>query len=273
MTEPLLQSGSAVRTTPELKVVVKEPTEGAIGETLRETREGLRIGLAQAEQVTRIRRDYLEALERNEFGSLPGSVYVKGFLRNYGRFLGLDPEALVARYQALVGDQEKLVSTAPAIQPIRHPRPLTATLLVVIFMVILAAAFGYYLVNQLARYEASRRALAPGSPVASAPVLPAYDPGVSATPAPTPTPTAAPPRAPVEVEASIDDRVWLLVEVDDKEVLQGTFPAGTTWKWQGTSKIFIFTGNAPHLLVKVNGKDLGPMGTDSVVKKTFEKSS
>lgn len=272
MTEPLLQSGSAVRNTPELKVVVKEPTEGAIGDTLRETREALRIGLAQAEQATRIRRDYLEALERDEFGSLPGSTYVKGFLRNYGRFLGLDPEALVARYQAQVGDREKLVSTAPAIQPIRHPRPLTATLLVVIFMVILAAAFGYYLVNQLARYEASRRALAPPSPAASASILPAYEPSASAPPAATPTPTA-PPRAPVEVEASVDDRVWLLVEVDEREVLQGTFPAGTTWKWQGSSKIFIFTGNAPHLRVKVNGKDLGPLGTESVVRKTYDKSS
>jgi cytoskeletal protein RodZ len=260
-----------VRTTPELKVVTKEPTEGAIGETLRETRESLRIGLAQAEQATRIRRDYLQALERDDFAALPGSAYVKGFLRNYGRFLGLDPETLVGRYQALVGDREKRVSTAPAIQPIRHPRPLTATLLVVIFMVILASAFAYYLVNQLARYEATRRALAPPTPAASASILPAYEPSPSV--APTPAPTPAPPRASVEVEATTDDRVWLQVEVDDKEVANGTFPAGTTWKWQGSSKILIWTGNAPHLLVKVNGKDLGPLGTESVVKKTFEKSS
>ncbi len=260
-----------MRTTPELKVVAQEPTEGAIGETLREARESHRIGLAQAEQATRIRRDYLEALERDDFAALPGSAYVKGFLRNYGRFLGLDPEALVARYQALAGGHEKLVSTAPAIQPIRHPRPLTATLLVVIFMVILAGAFGYYLVNQLGRYEANRRALTSSSPAATASILPAYDPSPSV--APTPTATPAPPRAPVEVEARTDDRVWLQVEVDGREVLQGTFPAGSTWKWQGTSTILIWTGNAPHLLVKYNGRDLGPLGTESVVKKTFEKQT
>ncbi len=257
-------------TTPELKVVSRDTGEGSIGETLRGARESQRISLQQAEQVTRIRREFLQALERDDFATLPGSAYAKGFLRNYARFLGLDADALNARYQALAGPHERVVSTAPAIQPIRHPRPLTTSLLIVIFLLTLAGAFTYYLVNQLARYEATRRALASPPAAATAPVvLPPYEPSPSVSLAPSPTP--APPRAPVEVEARLDDRAWLLVEVDGKEALQGTFAAGTTWKWQGNRSIFVWTGNAPHLFVKVNGKDLGPLGTESVVRKTFEK--
>lgn len=37
-----------------------------------------------------IKREYLEALEKDEYDAIPGAVFVKGFLRNYGNFLELD---------------------------------------------------------------------------------------------------------------------------------------------------------------------------------------
>jgi cytoskeletal protein RodZ len=262
-----------VTSVPELKVLT--PNAGAsIGETLKDARETQRLSLQQAAQATRIKRDFLQALENDDFAALPGTTYTKGFLRNYGRFLNLDVEMLLNRYRETAGDQEQVVSTAPAIRPIRHPRPLTATMLILVFMMLLAGAFVYYLGNQLARYEATRRALAsPSAAQESAAVaLPAYEPTPSPLVAATPVPTPAPPLAPVEVIARVDAPVWLQVEVDGKPVQSGTVPAGTTFKWAGNSKVSIFTGNAKHLFITHNGRDLGPLSTtQDVVTKAFEK--
>jgi cytoskeletal protein RodZ len=240
---------------------------------LKDAREAQRLSLQQAAQATRIKRDYLQALENNDFAALPGTSYTKGFLRNYGRFLNLDVEMLLSRYRETAGNQEQLVSTAPAINPIRHPRPLTATMLILAFMLVLAGAFVYYLSNQLARYEATRRALAsPAAAQASPVTLPAYEPTPAPIVAATPTPSPYRQLAPVEVTARVDAPVWLQVEVDGKQVHSGTMPAGTTLAWAGNSKIVIFTGNAKHLFVNHNGRDIGPLSTtQDVVTKAFEK--
>ncbi len=68
-----------------------------IGATLREAREQQGISIAAAEQGTHIRSRFLEALENNQWDTLQGDVYVRGFLRNYASFLGLDPAPLLAQ--------------------------------------------------------------------------------------------------------------------------------------------------------------------------------
>ena len=57
------------------------------------------MDLARVERDTKIRERYLSALERGEYRELPGAVYTKGFLRNYGAYLGLDPEYLIDLYR------------------------------------------------------------------------------------------------------------------------------------------------------------------------------
>jgi cytoskeletal protein RodZ len=70
-----------------------------LGEVLRGAREAKGADLSRAERETKIRARYLSALERGEYRELPGPVYTKGFLRNYGLYLGLDPEYLVDLYR------------------------------------------------------------------------------------------------------------------------------------------------------------------------------
>jgi hypothetical protein len=70
-----------------------------LGEVLRTAREGKGVDLARVERDTKIRERYLSALERGEYRELPGAVYTKGFLRNYGSYLGLDPEYLIDLYR------------------------------------------------------------------------------------------------------------------------------------------------------------------------------
>jgi cytoskeletal protein RodZ len=64
----------------------------SLGQTLRAAREGKRWDLARAERETRIRARYLAALEAGDYADLPDPVYTRGFIRNYARWLGLDPE-------------------------------------------------------------------------------------------------------------------------------------------------------------------------------------
>jgi cytoskeletal protein RodZ len=70
-----------------------------LGEVLRAAREAREVDLPRVERDTKIRARYHSALERGEYRELPGPVYTKGFLRNYGLYLGLDPEYLVDLYR------------------------------------------------------------------------------------------------------------------------------------------------------------------------------
>ncbi len=89
-----------------------------LGEVLRAAREAKGVDLQRVERETKIRERYLSALERGEYRELPGSVYTKGFLRNYGAYLGLDPEYLI--------DLFRLETTSTADRPSAPtpPRPL-----------------------------------------------------------------------------------------------------------------------------------------------------
>ena len=67
----------------------------SLPERLLAARERKGVDLYRAERDTKIRSRYLAALEHGEYGELPGSVYTKGFLRNYALYLGLDPEDVI----------------------------------------------------------------------------------------------------------------------------------------------------------------------------------
>src|SRR5260370_29519693 len=62
----------------------------AFGERLRREREMRGITLDEISESTKISRRHLESLEREDFDSLPGGLFNKGFVRSYARFLGLD---------------------------------------------------------------------------------------------------------------------------------------------------------------------------------------
>ena len=71
-----------------------------LGNILREAREMKGLTLADAQEETRISARFLEALEDGDFEKLPTPVHVRGFLRNYARFLELEPDPLLERFEA-----------------------------------------------------------------------------------------------------------------------------------------------------------------------------
>jgi cytoskeletal protein RodZ len=66
-----------------------------IGQELKEARQGLDISLEQAAEETRIRAHYLQALEKGDFARLPSKAHIRGFLRAYAGYLGLDSTTLL----------------------------------------------------------------------------------------------------------------------------------------------------------------------------------
>ena len=79
-------------------------------------RQGLEI--ADMESQTKIRAKYLRALENEEFSMLPGSTFVRTFLRTYAEKLGLDPHLLIDEYRASYDPTEEAetASLGPATQ-------------------------------------------------------------------------------------------------------------------------------------------------------------
>jgi len=69
-----------------------------LGTLLREAREARAVTLAEAQEATKINSRFLEALEDGRYDALPSEVHVRGYLRNYARFLRLDPKPLLDRY-------------------------------------------------------------------------------------------------------------------------------------------------------------------------------
>lgn len=88
-----------------------------LGETLRRARLSKNVTFEDAERVTRIRREYLEALEREDFTKLPAPVYARGFLRSYAGYLGLDPGELMPFFPVGHVDEPKLDPLPEVQQP------------------------------------------------------------------------------------------------------------------------------------------------------------
>src|SRR3989344_3577984 len=70
-----------------------------VGQILREERERKFYSLEEIEKVTKIRVELLEALEADNWSKLPPATFVQGFIKNYGRFLGLDVNNLLAIFR------------------------------------------------------------------------------------------------------------------------------------------------------------------------------
>ena len=82
------------------------------------------VDFAQAELATKIRGKYLRALEDEQFEVLPAQTYVKGFLRTYAEYLGLDGQLYVDEYNSrFVAGEEDEPRRAPLGSPPATAQP------------------------------------------------------------------------------------------------------------------------------------------------------
>ncbi|HCC32925.1 MAG TPA: hypothetical protein DEQ28_03350 [Clostridiales bacterium] len=240
-----------------------------LGVRLRKEREGRGISLEQAQADTKIRLRYLMALEAGDHRLIPGSVYARGFVRTYGKYLGLDPRELVE--QLSEDDTPRDEDPGPRRRSAWKLSPLPAALLVG-GLVVMAGAIYYWGVLPRRPEEPPP----PPPPQVQEPVTP---------PAPVEPPPVAdpvPPRpeirilredigdevrfrvaaASLQVTIELADYCWLQVYADDRRVQEGTLPPGTVQVFTATRTLSIRAGRPAMVLVKVGERELGPLFQD-----------
>lgn len=83
------------------------------GEVLREARRSRDLSMEYIARQLRLAVNQIDALENDDYKTLPASIFVQGYIRSYASLLGLDSQPLVRRYVDSVGEQE-------------HPKPSLA---------------------------------------------------------------------------------------------------------------------------------------------------
>jgi cytoskeleton protein RodZ len=112
-----------------------------IGNSLREARERQGLGYPEIELATKIRAKYIRALEEEDFTSIPGDAYIRGFLRTYADYLGLDSDVYVDEYASrFITSWRDELPPRPERRRVPRQRPLErrAVLLVLAGIVIVA---------------------------------------------------------------------------------------------------------------------------------------
>ncbi|MEF3304900.1 helix-turn-helix domain-containing protein [Paenibacillus sp. GYB003] len=89
-----------------------------LGQLLKKARLDKGISLDHLEEMTKIRKRYLEAIEEGDYKILPGSFYVRAFIKSYSESVGLDPNEVLALY----GNAIPAHTVEAAAEPIRRKR-------------------------------------------------------------------------------------------------------------------------------------------------------
>ncbi len=230
-----------------------------LGQKLKERREALGLTIEDVARETRIKPRFIEALEKGDYGLLPGDIFAKGFIRNYSSFLGLDPGEMLKLYAEERGGPALQETTLPRTEvPLERPparlfESLTR-LLPPLLMIILIVALGWFTYT---RYYPS---LLP-TPTSTTPPTPTLTPTETQVPTPTwtPTPTSTPTPHLLTLTLVGIERSWLEVKVDGNTVFTGFLNPEETLTWSGMT-IYVKCGNAGGVKAVVNGEEIGVLG-------------
>ncbi len=124
-----------------------------IGGSLREARLKRNLTPADVQKAIRIRDRYLQALEEERWELLPGDAYVKGFLRTYADYLGLDGNLYVEEYNSRFANPEeppqlvpeRFARTSTPFAGVGFLRPLIAVAVIVVIIAAVAAVAAWQL--------------------------------------------------------------------------------------------------------------------------------
>jgi hypothetical protein len=221
-----------------------------VGPALRKARIARGVSIDQAARDTKIRSEFLDALEDEDFDRLLGDVYVRGCLRSYATYLGLSADTVVGAYAKNLADPMpppqtlKPPATEPVVGAARRRDSHRLFVLAAVTVLVLAAAFGVL----------STRSSAPP------PAAPATAPPLLAGPAAPGITVAVEAREAVDVTVRVDGGGPRTFSMDPGE--SRAFDAGQT--------IIVRLARGASAHVTVNGVDHGfPGNPNHPWKETF----
>lgn len=255
------------------------------GSVLRRAREARGQSIADVVQVIRFSARQIDALERDDYASLPGATAVRGLVRNYAKFLKLDAAPLLAQLEPAVpvpeADVRPPANMGEAEQPTLVER--VPPKLIVAGAAILAVALGGYWYSTLpgdGGPSSFSRGTSGGSamvrPDNAAPaVVPVVQPApavvAGGVPAAAGEATSLPPFAGLRVE--FDDRSWIEIrDATQKVVFVGEYPAGTRQNVEGKAPFQVWIGKASgvRLFMGERSIDLKPHTREEVARFSLE---
>ncbi len=122
------------------------------GDLLREKRLARELTLEQVEEKTRIKREYLEAIETSSFANLPSSTFAKGFIKNYSIFLRLNPETTLAMFRRdFTENKEGEIIPRGLVTPVTGKKPRFFTVNLILTAVAITTFLGF-LIFQLSMW-------------------------------------------------------------------------------------------------------------------------
>jgi cytoskeletal protein RodZ len=235
---------------------LKPMDQETIGERLRLAREALPASIYQAARDTKIRVDFIEAMEQDNFRFLSGGTYVKGMLKSYAKWLGLPEDEFAEMF-----DDEHAATTVPTIERLaaepaqRGPRSrkpgwlvaggMAATILLVLSLI---------------------GVMNPVNDVAAPPSTPPDGQSASSSPSSPSTSTVA--QAPVVPEGVsltltiVGKSSWIRVVTDPASdtsaaAFEGTLPTGSTKTFTAKQLVRVLIGDVTAVRITLNGRDLG----------------
>jgi cytoskeleton protein RodZ len=251
----------------------------ALGEEFRSAREARGLSLSDVAERLHIRSVYLAAIEDEDWKAIGAPVYVRGFMRTYARFLGLDAEDAVARFAASPAG----TPPAPAVRVEERPRDRererdgaggggsqrSSPSLVAILAVLVAIGVVGYVAYSFAQYRATGPVpVAVASPDESPAAADADGAPPVTAPAPTPPPAVAAAAKAARkrgLHVAITQTSWLKIEIDGIVVAEGTYPPGTAKSFNGGRVADVVVGNAGGVHITVNGRPVGSLGNSGDV--------
>lgn len=280
-------------------------TDLSVGEILRRTRMHYDQSIEDIERALRIRAVQLEALENGNYAALPGRVYVIGFIRSYGEYLGLDGEKMVQLYKTQSGGK---IPPAPAVNyPVmaadtKMPQLWQIGLSVVAALLILTAWWSMQgndrkIVTEVPQAPSAQ--IETPAPVQQAAIPDAMPPqpatvqnappsqndltaaptvaGAATTvaaPVAAATTAAAPTAAPQEpqkgVILNIKENSWVEIRgKDGKSIVSRVLEAGDRYYVPDRPDLTISLGNSGGVELEVEGKKLKPLGAPGEVKRNI----
>lgn len=270
------------------------PDAGRVGEWLRAARESRGLTVAEVALSLKLGPRQVEALETEDWASLPGNTMIRGFVRNYARLLNLDPGALMRALDAeqLPQTVQLEVSAGTSVslpQSTRRVerRDLLAILAGVVLLVL--AVLAYFFVpadawqwqlnkligGRMAPVVGEKTVLQPAPVEASAPKAVAGE-SVTVLAAPKATVLSDVPPTPLAgdgLKLGFVQPAW--VEVRDgggQLLLSEVGAAGSQRLVEGQPPFSLVVGNATQVTVQYRGRaiDLAPYSKGDVARLTIE---